>query len=300
MIIKKFFIPLFCVFLITPFLYSASPEAKIEYLSNPYKFPIFNTDTEKIINYYLLQPDEELVANAVGVDSLYIYTRLIIKDDTPSNYTYSLQISLKPPIRVEKSARKSSVSRGIAGEEISTYNKFTYKLDRASHIIKIKNLSERDFIVRLHSNNISESAKKIFYVSFLPQKHGIEKSIIVDDREYTYYFPSNEKIELTLEGPVLLKIISRLVFPNSIEERYGYRYNLYDNGKLLCTFTEDAYKSRKAIFKDEKEKVISTGDVNIIKLSDGIHHLVVEDCDQNRDLVFRFYINKSSIEIESE
>jgi hypothetical protein len=298
MIIKKFFILLLFVSLLTSFLYSASPEPKIEYLLKPYKFPIFNINTEKIITYYLLKPNEEIKARAIGVDSLYIYTRLIIMDDSSLSYSYSLQIGNSPPIKIDKSARKSSVSRGIAGEDISTYNKFTVELDSALQIIKIKNLSEKDFIVRLRGNNLSEPTPNISYVSFVPQKHGIEKTILIDEQEYTYYQASNEKIELTLEGPILLKIISRLVFPNSIEERYSYRYNLYDNGELICTVTENAYKSRKAVLQDEPEKAISTGDVNIIKLSEGIHHLVVEDCNQNRDIIFNFYINKGSIETE--
>ncbi|MGC9336705.1 MAG: hypothetical protein ACP5EQ_01185 [Candidatus Cloacimonadia bacterium] len=300
MMIKRFFILLFFVFLFTSFLYSVSPEANIEYLSKPYKFPIFNIDAEKIINYYSLKPDEELRARAIGVDSLYIYTRLIIKDTAQLSYRYSLQIDSEPPIFVEKSARRSSVSRGIAGEEISTYNKFTSEMDSVSQIIKIKNLSAQGIIVRLHGNNISKSAKKIPYVSFTPQKYAKERIILIDDREYTYYSPTNEKIELTLDGPILLKIISRLVFPNSIEERYGYRYKLYDNEKLLCTVTEKAYKSTRSSLLDGRGKAISTGDVNIIKLSEGIHHIMVEDCDKNRDLIFKFYINKNSIDTELE
>lgn len=300
MLIKRFFILLLFVFLLTSFLYSVSPEAKIEYLSKPYKFPIFNIDAEKIITYYLLKPDEEIKVRTIGVDSLYIYTRLIIKDAAQLNYRYSLQIDREPPILVEKSARRSSVSRGIAGEEISTYNKFTSKIGSVSQIIKIKNLSEQDIIVRLHGNNIRKSTTEIPYVSFTPQKYAKERIILIDDREYIYYSPTNEKIELTLDGPILLKIISRLVFPNSIEERYGYRYKLYDNEKLLCTVTEKAYKSTKASLLDDRGKAISTGDINIIKLSEGIHHIMVEDCDKNRDLIFKFYINKDSIDTELE
>ncbi len=124
--------------------------------------------------------------------------------------------------------------------------------------------------------------------------------MLINDKEYTYYIPKSREIRLLLEGPVLLKIISRLVFDNLIVKKYNYRFELYDNEELLTIFQEEAHKSAKAVFVDYKDKMPSSGDVNIIKFSKGIHHITIKDCDANRELIFRLYINKSAIKLKEK
>jgi len=71
-----------------------------------------------------------------------------------------------------------------------------------------------------------------------------------------------------------------------------YRYRVFDNGKLLKEINEDAYKSKKSLLMNNREKIASTGDVKKIYLGEGIHSITIEDTDVNRDLIFRFYISK--------
>ncbi|MCK4339889.1 MAG: hypothetical protein KAW87_07895, partial [Candidatus Cloacimonetes bacterium] len=138
------------------------------------------------------------------------------------------------------------------------------------------------------------------FVAFTPQTYYDEKVLIINEKEYTYYTPESGEIKLILEGLVLLKIISRLVFDNHITKKYNYRFELFDNTELMTTFQEEAHKSAKAIFADYQNKTPSTGDVNILKFAEGLHHIVIKDCDQNRELIFKFYINKSAVELEEE
>ncbi len=95
----------------------------------------------------------------------------------------------------------------------------------------------------------------------------------------------------------MLKIISRMLFDTNYINNSGYRYRVSDNREYFAEFTEKAYKSKKNWIKNEPDIIPSTGDVNIIKLTAGIHHITIEDRDDNKDLIFRFYINKASVEI---
>lgn len=273
--------------------------SEIKYVRTTNEFSIFNSKANKIIKYFLILPEEEIKIKTSNIDSLRIYSRLILEKDYKLSYKYLFIINDEEK-KVERSARVSSVSRGLAGEKISTFNKYLYKLDGNTNDIIIKNVSNQKLLIKIRCNTIRSKDTEVEFVAFTPQIYNDEKVLLINDKEYTYYIPKSREIKLLLEGPVLLKIISRLVFDNLIVKKYNYRFELYDNEELLTTFQEEAHKSAKAIFANYQNKIPSTGDVNIIELSDGLHHIVIKDCDRNRELIFRLYINKSAVKLEEE
>ena len=101
-----------------------------------------------------------------------------------------------------------------------------------------------------------------------------------------------------MEGPIVLKIISRALLEKE-DKRVSYNFEIYNDNKSLEGFSENALKSKKATLQNKKNKAPSTGDVNIIKLSKGIHHLRIES-ELNKNLIFNFYISKSSVEIRQD
>ncbi len=268
---------------------------EITYLKFGTKFSIFNAKNNKIIKYFLLLPKKEIKFRTSNVDSLRIYSRLILEGTEIIDYRYSIKINDDEKKIIRKSAKLSNVSKGLGGEKISTFNKYICRLDSKNNSIIIRNLSKEKLLIKIRDNIAKTKNNEVEFVAFTPQLYSDEKILIINDKEYTYYIPQSKSIELTLEGPILLKIISRLVFDNLVIKKYNYRFDLYDNGKLLTSFQEKAYKSIKAVFADDKDKIPSTGDVNVIKFSNGLHQIVVKNCDQNRDLIFRFYINKTAV-----
>ena len=97
-----------------------------------------------------------------------------------------------------------------------------------------------------------------------------------------------------------MKIISRILFDTNYITNLGYRYQVFDKREFLTEFIEKAYKSKSGWIRNEPDIIPSTGDVNIIKLPAGIHHISIENKDKNKELIFRFYINKASVEIEKQ
>jgi len=166
--------------------------------------------------------------------------------------------------------------------------------------IILKNLSDVELLLKISAKKYVPSNRNIDFIRYSPEKYEQEQVLLIDDRSYTCYTSNSKSIEFTLEGPILLKIISRLIFDNNLINRLNYRYYVYDNDNLLMTFEDNAYKSKKAILKNDRTKIPSTGDTNIIKLEKGLHHIRIEDADSNRDLLFRFYISKSAIGISTE
>ncbi len=270
--------------------------ADIRFNSKPEEFLIYNRRNSKIYTYFILKPAESISCELINIDTLNIYSRSIINSGSLVEYQYQVQISDEKRV-INKTAKLSETSRGVNGESISSYNKFARKIDEQRTTLTIYNTFNRELVFKISGDNVITSNKEIDYIRFSPNFYGDEKILVLDEKEYTYYTPKSNKIQLTLEGPIVLKIISRMLFDTNYINNSGYRYRVSDNREYFAEFTEKAYKSKKNWIKNEPDVIPSTGDVNIIKLSDGIHHISIEDRDDNKDLIFRFYINKASVEI---
>ena len=66
---------------------------EIKYLKTGNKFPIFNKKTNKIINYYILQPNEEIKFSIVNIDTIIILSRVVLEESSLYDYNYELQIN---------------------------------------------------------------------------------------------------------------------------------------------------------------------------------------------------------------
>ncbi len=272
--------------------------SKIEIENSTDDFLFFNKKNSKIYTYILLKSGESFQCNTFQIDSLEVYSRLVMNGVDTENYQYEISINDEKRV-LEKKATKSKICKGVNGEDISKFNKFKIALLLSNNKIKIKNISGKSIIFKMKNDEIVKSNKEIEFIRFTPNFYGIEKTLLMNEKEFTYYSPKANKVKLTLQGPIVLKIVSRMLFEDNFINKDGYKFNIYDNRKLFSEVTEIAYKSSKA-WIDDSQKTPSTGDVNIIKLSKGIHHIEIENRAQNRDLMFRFYINKSSVGIEKQ
>jgi len=268
----------------------------IQYNSNPDEFLIYNRRNSKIYNYFLLKPAESTSCVLINIDSLSVFSRAIINNGTSIDYQYKVRIGNEELI-LNKSAKLSDSSRGVNGENISSYNKYVTKIYEGKVNFSITNISNNDLVFKISGNNIVTSNREIDYIRYTPIFYGDVKTLVLDEKEYTYYVPKSGKIQLTIEGPIVLKIISRMLFNTNYINNSGYRFRVFDNRDYFAEFTEEAYKSKRNWIKNEPDIIPSTGDVNIIKLPVGIHHISIENKDKNKDLIFRFFINKASVDI---
>ncbi|MCK4652867.1 MAG: hypothetical protein KAU01_00295 [Candidatus Cloacimonetes bacterium] len=288
-------IKLFSIFMFVFGLSFVIQAGQIKYDREYKKFPIFNKKNGKIINYLILQPDEKITFNTIGIDTLMIFSRIIL--NSKKSYSYEL-ISNGTQRTVKKKIKSSRVSKGLNGEKVSTYSKLRYILERKKEKFEIKNLSSSSILIKVKATNSKKNNHKIEYIKFSPHSYENDVTLVVDNKAYTYYSSGSSGIQLDLEGPIVLKIISRALLEKE-DKKVSYNFKIYKDDKLLEGFSENALKSKKATLQNEKNKTPSTGDVNIIKLSKGIHHLRIES-ELNENLIFNFYISKSSVEIRQE
>ena len=286
---KKFTIILFLL------IFTIGFAKQINFETDITKFLIYNKKNNKILNYLIIKSDEKINFTINETDTIKIYSRVVLNDKTSQRkddeYKYQLTINDKTG-NITKFINKSKVSQAISGENVSEYAFYSYEFVLPKNDVTIKNISDYDLIFRIVTNKSKGKTKNSIFVSITPNTYENIKHLQIGENNYLYFASNSGTLEFTLQGPITLKIVSRLIFKNNITNTYNYRYKVFDNGKLLKEINEDAYKSKKALLKNDQNKTPSTGDVNVIDLGEGIHNISIEDTDVNRSLMFRFYIKK--------
>lgn len=246
-------------------------------------------------SYYLVPSKRNITLSISNLDTLEIYSRIFFEQKADSrSYDYVLTYNALADT-IHKICRKSSVTRGVNGQAVSTYNKSVIALNDTQNEIRIINISPMPVLFKFDYNSPSNYSAQHEYIAYSPDVYSDEKILVLNDKEYTYYEPKNNEISLDLEGPIYLKIISRVIFDMPATKKIDYQFDVYDNDSLLASFSEVGYKSSKSVLTNNIEQIPSTGDVNILHFDKGAHHIEIRKTSNNHEVMFRFYINKTAV-----
>ncbi len=287
---------LFIVFIILiSSLQLSAQQSELTFAQEPEEFLLYNSNNQKMYSYYLLHSKENITLTTSYLDTLGIYSRIFFEQRADSrSYEYVLTYDTVADT-IHKTCRKSSVTRGVNGQPVSTYNKYVIALKNTQSVLKIINLSSVPILFKFDYNSPTNYSSQHEYIAYSPDIYEDEKVLVLNDKEYTYYEPKSNKISLDLEGPIYLKIISRVIFDMPATKKIDYQFDVYDNSSLLASFSEVGYKSSKSILTNNIEHIPSTGDVNILHFDKGAHHIEIRKTSNNHEVMFRLYINKKAV-----
>ena len=270
-------------------------QPKLNFIQEPDEFMLYNSSTQKLYSYYVVHPQENITLTTSDIDTLEIYSRIFFKQQKESDsYKYVLTYDARNDT-IHKVCKQSSVTRGVNGQEVSTYNKSLISLQNKEHTIKIQNIFSEPILFKFEYSSPSNFSSQNKYIAYSPDVYRDEKVLMLNEKEYTYYEPNSNKIALDLEGPIYLKIISRVIFDMPGTKKIDYQFEVYDNDRVFASFNEVGYKSSKSILTNNIEQIPSTGDVNILHFEKGKHHIEIMKTSNNHEVLFRFYINKAAV-----
>jgi len=287
---------LFIVFIILiSSLQLSAQQSELTFTQEPEEFVLYNSNNQKMYSYYLLHSKENITLTTSNIDTLEIYSRIFFEQQEDfRSYEYMLIYNARTDT-IHKTCKQSSVTRGVNGQAVSTYNKSVIALNDSQNEIRIINISPMPVLFKFDYNSPSNYSSQHEYIAYSPDVYSDEKVLVLNEKEYTYYKPKSNKISLDLEGPIYLKIISRVIFDMPATRKIDYQFDVYDNNSLLASFSEVGYKSSKSILTNNIEQIPSTGDVNILHFDKGSHHIEIRKTSNNHELMFRFYINKTAV-----
>lgn len=256
------------------------------------KYYVFNNNTGKLYGYQYLEPNEKKRWDLDDPDSISVVTRLIAKN--PADSVYSYQISFDGLERtVTRNLNISSVSRGVNGDKVTSWNRFRGFVSEPTKGVIIHNTSGYELLVKFkpdkriktHRDN-SESR----YIAYPPDFYDQSYTIMINDNDYTYYQGKYNGIGLDLQGPVNLKIINRLIIEQV--ESLSFSWKVLIDGKEVL-YQEDSLPFSSSCLADSTSQV-TQGNVNILQIPAGKHHIRIID-EAPKGIIYRLYISKSAI-----
>jgi len=293
----KFKLILISAFLLTSsYLFGAEVTAQGKYRQIKMK----NSKTGDIYTYYAVKAGEKVQFAAQSADSIAILTKVgTQKNDTV--YTYRLEYD-KVVKNVTKKIKKSTSFKALDGRTLSSFNKQTLKIPADKNSgwkFSFLNTAKQEVFVKAQAFNHGKknsSVKKSAEIAYMPDRYQEEVELKSAKSVASYFAGTSAMpVEISLEGPIELKIISRMLFDNNLNTKADYGYKIFNNGKLLAEVAAKSSKSSEFVLSKQENLAVSKGFDHRILLPAGINQLRMECSNSNRKIFYRFYIKKSSL-----
>lgn len=265
--------------------------ASVKVTSKAKDYQIFNSKNKELYNYYLLKKGKEISFSINDIDTINVITRVFRHKKETENYQYLFKTG-KRKIKVKKKIEKSEIVKSLSGSNVSTYNKFSLAAKNLyNNTFSIKNISKRSILVKISGGKINREKKQ--YQNLIPAKYASKLTLIHKEKNFDYYTASEGKpVEFCIEGPVYLKIFSRMFFNNHLDRQDFYSFKVFINDKLYSEIKNKAVKSGSSFILGKEDDSISKASTHIIKLPAGKNKIRIDKTNSNRNVFYRYFLKK--------
>jgi hypothetical protein len=227
--------------------------------------------TKKTQKYNLLIKNEPITFTVEGPTYLRIYTRIIWPKSEKGSKIYKV-ILQKNDIDeriITLESKVSSVTKDTKGRPVSKWRSFYVEVPEGLNRYKLVNWSSPNDTILLKF--AYESPKK--WVEIPATDYDAIIEAIEEEKILKYYeLKKDKQLTLKIQGPVKLKVITRLNYDEQLMGEQNYTVLVQDNGDEK-TYSLKCYKSEIIDFKDRKEIVPGNARNIFINVSQGLHTL---------------------------
>jgi hypothetical protein len=223
---------------------------------------------QKTLTYYRSSAKNPVELSVAGPTPLRILSRHIYGDSAKSDrVSYSLRVEIDGVVLKTTSLKAGASGRATlaGGAKIGGLKESIVQIPAGQHAVRIYPTAKgRRIALRLYLDGGTKSAGK--WIPFAPDKFLEAARLHEKDRETTYYrFNQTNPVELTIRGPLSLRVHTRLDFgtTNGYSQKYVARCLL--DGKPWKSFALSALASHTATYPEHPE--ITPGAERLISLS---------------------------------
>lgn len=290
---KRFFI----AFLLSIFIFNFSYGANWKVLEPPPKskkgFPV--AISGKLIRYSQATHTSPLVVNIEGPALIRVSVR-VVASSTLRQYKVLASLDAGLPVEFDEAAGPARDAEGPNGIRLTARRDLDFRIPDGQHNLVIKPSDTTTLFIRV-SKRIFESGEPQQWQSMAPRGFKDLVGIVVREQEATYYRQTSERpLELRINGPTKVRIISRAEVPGGNEERLiKWRLEIKKNGESLGVFPCEEPISNVATFAKESDYVVTSGSTINLTLPEGKHNLSIHVLDKDIRILNRIFIPKASL-----
>jgi hypothetical protein len=221
--------------------------------------------------YYLLTRNKPLELTIAGPNWLRVYTRLLFKPEMKDKGIYKIIVSEGEEERiVSLETEKSNSATGPTNQEFGKWRSFFIEVPKGVNNYKFSLWQAPSETVAIRFN--IEKPKE--WKSLTPDQ--FQKKLIADEAGKTtdyYELGLTEPTKLQFEGPLRLKIATRLNYDITMEGAQKFTIVVLENDKELQQATFRVSKSETVKYQNKTEVIPSAERLFYLQIPAGKHQL---------------------------
>jgi len=242
---------------------------------------------------YTIMREDPLVYQVNGPARIELITRYPSPEKSKKSqpFSYQLVVDNEEPIKINHRYKLQKSIRSV--QHPSHY--YTYS---GNYFINIK---DGDHTLTMSANVdqkypvLLRVIKKGFKTSLnnmhelQPMVFQTNRTVVVSGKDISYYDLNHGRpLQLEMEGPKILRILSRLLFESQMGELESYRIRVKSGRKVLGTYYMSTERSSDSTVEGQSDKVPGKWRTCEVTIPEGKHVISVELVEKERSVLTRF------------
>jgi len=242
---------------------------------------------------YTIMREDSLVYQVNGPARIELITRYpspeMSKKSQP--FSYQLVVDNEEPIKINHRYKLQKSIRSVQHpSHYYTYSgNYFINIEEGDHILTMSANADQKYPVLLRV------IKKGFKIS-LSNMHELQpmvfqanRTVEVSGKDISYYeLIHGRPLQLNIDGPKTLRILSRLLFDSEMGAEESFRIRVKSGRKVLGTYHMSTERSSDSTVKDQPDKVPGKWRTCEVTIPAGKHVISVELVEKKRSVLTRF------------
>ncbi len=242
---------------------------------------------------YTIMREDSLVYQVNGPARIELITRYpspeMSKKSQP--FSYQLVVDNEEPIKINHRYKLQKSIRSVQHpSHYYTYSgNYFINIEEGDHILTMSANADQKYPVLLRV------IKKGFKIS-LSNMHELQpmvfqanRTVEVSGKDISYYeLIHGRPLQLNIDGPKTLRILSRLLFDSEMGAEESFRIRVKTGRKVLGTYYMSTERSSDSMVKDQPDKVPGKWRTCEVTIPAGKHVISVELVEKKRSVLTRF------------
>ena len=242
---------------------------------------------------YTIMREDPLVYQVNGPARIELITRYPSPEKSKKSqpFSYQLVVDNEEPIKINHRYKLQKSIRSVQHpSHYYTYSgNYFINIKDGDHTLTMSANAEQKYPVLLRVikkgfktslNNMHELQPMVFQTN---------RTVVVSGKDISYYDLNHGRpLQLEMEGPKILRILSRLLFESQMGELESYRIRVKSGRKVLGTYYMSTERSSDSTVEGQSDKVPGKWRTCEVTIPEGKHVISVELVEKERSVLTRF------------
>ena len=242
---------------------------------------------------YTIMRDDSLIYQVNGPARIELITRYPSpeKSEKSHPFSYQLVVDNEEPIKINHryKLRKSIRSVQHPSHYYTYSGNYFINIKDGDHTLTMSTYAEQKYpvLLRVIKKGFKTSLNKVNELQ--PMVFQANRTVEVSGKDISYYeLIYGRPLQLNLDGPKTLRILSRLLFDSEMGMEESFRIRVKSGRKVLGTYYISTERSSDSRVKDQPDKVPGKWRTCEVTIPTGKQVISVEIVEKERSVLTRF------------